>query len=250
MAMFEHSHDYEAFYVDTEHGSLDEVRDGVLWLRDWQGSTEGLMVTPTEGQLRSDAVAAVLPGLNLGTLTRLGGRQIRPSTWRRFPDGWKGGPVLALWPDERFLGTLHSFPGVEALCVVPGIRRYVEPWIRAMAAIDVRSGNPAASSSLDPIVEQGMLSLTNTVNHSNRLVQSEDKAAAINTLRALRAGGFQLDPSELEAWAIAHDWPIEEASTFREFVNGVNKGRGYRVEGPSWRTDILQLWRERANENR
>src|SRR5712691_7882363 len=207
--MFEHSHDYEAFYVDTEHGSLDEVRDGVRWLHDWSGSSEGLVVTPTEEQLGSDAVVASLPGLKLGTLTQLGGRQVRPATWRRFPDGWREGPVLALWPDKKFLGRLHGFPGVKALCVVPGNRKYVEPWILATTAVDIRSGNPAAPSTLDPVVEQAMLSLTNSVNHNNMLVQSEDKAAAINTLRVLREGRYQLDPGGLEAWAIAHDWPIE-----------------------------------------
>lgn len=172
-------------------------------------------------------------------------------TWRTYPPSnpyWKGGPVLALWPDQKFLGKLHDDVKVNALCDVPGSMDDVRLRVTASKAVDLRSGAAAAGPpALNPVVEQAMLSLTSSLNHGNRLLGSYDKAEAITALQVLHRGRYRLDLEHLEAWALAQDWPAEKAGRFREFAEGVISGHRYKVATCGWRDDILDYWKKRAS---
>jgi hypothetical protein len=45
--------------------------------------------------------------------------QVVTATWRTLSGtGWRGGPVVAAWPDRDVLADLAERPGVTALCVL------------------------------------------------------------------------------------------------------------------------------------
>jgi hypothetical protein len=241
---------YEAFYINKENGLADEVRDGAIWLRDWPGADEGLLITPVKDQLEYSSVSSVFGDLKAGRRIQLGRREIRPVTWKTYPPrnpSWLGGPVLALWPDQKFLGKLHDDIRVKALCVVPGSMKEVQAWVTATKANDLRSGSRAPGpAALNPVVEQAMLDLTISLNHNNLLLGSIDKAEAITTLQVLHKAGYPLDPENLESWTLAHGWPAEEAARFRKFAENVRRGHRYQVSGFGYRDDIVDYWKQKA----
>jgi len=246
--MVEHSHDYKAFYVGAEHGTVDEIRDGVQWLRDFPGHGDGLLVVPTPDHLTRDAVIEVLPALKLGQGFKLSDRWIKPVAHRGSFLGIAQGPVLTLWPDD-FLGDLHALAGKTALCVVPRFLRSIQAWISGMRAVDIRTGKAAAPPRLDRVVEQAMLDLITFANPVNRLIQTEEKAKAINMLETLRDASYQLEPLALESWMIGRGRPLDEAGQLAEYATGANDGKRYRIDRWSRRTaaSILDQWQSNAD---
>lgn len=92
-------------------------------------------------------------------------------TWRSRATGCYGGPVLAAWPTREKLGEIADDPRTRALCVVPWGNGEVDAW--AAAAAQPKLLGPAVrlepSSGLDPIVVEGLKTLTHSVNMANDL---------------------------------------------------------------------------------
>jgi hypothetical protein len=94
-----------------------------------------------------------------------------------------------------------------------------------------------------------MLGVITLANPVNRLIQAEDKASAISALETLRKAGYDLDRDELERWWIGEGRPAKEASQLGEYIEGVNAGKRYRIEG-RWNSrtagEVLVRWRTKA----
>ncbi|VBA68779.1 hypothetical protein LAUMK142_05813 [Mycobacterium pseudokansasii] len=105
-------------------------------------------------------------------------------TWRSRATGWYGGPVHAAWPTREKLGEIADDPRTRALCVVPWGNGEVDAWA---AAAQPKLLGPAVrlepSSGLDPIVVEGLKTLTHSVNMANDLAGSLDRRDAVAVLR-------------------------------------------------------------------
>jgi hypothetical protein len=134
----ETSHEYESVVVSEEHGLSDEVRDGAISLRDYPGSDEVLIVSrPSRTSPTHPSPSVFRTKIVPERRFQLGHRFVRAVTWRTFPPcnpWWKGGPVLALWPNSTFLGKLHDHGGLRALCVIVGSMDDLRAWIAATPA--------------------------------------------------------------------------------------------------------------------
>lgn len=180
-------------------------------------------------------------------------RGVRTETWRTVRgSGWAGGPVLAAWPDEQNLIRIADDHRTRALAVITWNPEDVASWIAA--ASPTRLG-PAevqrtpADSATDPVVAQGLLTLTNMVNHANALAGSLDHRDAVAVLLTLHDGGHKLDPQAIYSWAITHEWPVAGAERLRELATAISTGKRPRIKKPyPLRNDILETWRAAASD--
>jgi hypothetical protein len=225
---------YPAFYVsqvDTEDQGLPV---GLAWLAKAAATYEGeaIVVVPGLNQLR------FLPS---HAFRAASGGSLRNS-------GWRSGPVLLVWPDDKLLQRLHdSHP--TAMCIVPGYRgRHIQSWISATSAVDLSgveqpSGLPGLG---DPVAEVAFDHLTRSITLHTGLNSLFAKGHAVQTIELLRNGGHHFDTAALEAWAIAHGWRAEDAADLREVAEKIAEGRRYRVARDWFRPNVLDIWRKEA----
>jgi len=88
-----------------------------------------------------------------------------------------------------------------------------------------------------------MEGLTVRVNLSAPLAHPSDKQAAGTTLKTLIRDGAPVNPSEIEAWAIANDWPLDGARELAEMARKHLAGR--QVRAGKVNPEMLERWRAR-----
>lgn len=245
-----------AFIVGREPGFEPEVRLGLKWLLETQaGNGEPLIVTPGKHQLTHGALAEVLGkaavALNrVGTVRGPNGQTVYAATKLTFPpSAWRGGPVLALWPDAKTLEKLERHGTPSAICVVPWTFEEIATWASGRGAVDLTSPDtaPAAPVIGDPVVGVAMRELTLAVNLSTGLSHPSDREHAINVFRVLRGGRHFWDPAEIEAWALGNGWDLHGAEQSSGVARGVAEGKQFQTSGRSTvRSEALGRWRDDA----
>jgi hypothetical protein len=181
------------------------------------------------------------------------------ATWRTLGSlHWGGGVVLALWPDREHLGVIADDRRTRALVVIPDDDQEAAPWATAVNAVYLGAqAAPAAGPAgagrpvrLDPVVVQGLLTLTMLVNHGNNLAGTADHRDAVAVLLTLHDGGYALPADQVYEWALVNGWPSRGAGRLSELAGKIAKGTRPRLKGP-WplRDDILETWRSEALQN-
>lgn len=171
---------------------------------------------------------------------------VRVATWRTAASGWGGGPVLAAWPSRDKLAEIADHHGIRALCVVPWADGEVDAWASAAdPELLLGATLSAASTVIDPVVVEGLKSLTLMVNHSNNLAGALDKRDAVAVLTTLYRGQHRLDAEAIYAWALANGWPGRGAERLREIAHKISGGVRMRTGagGNPLRPDALAQWR-------
>jgi len=170
------------------------------------------------------------------------------ATWRKRHVSWQGGPVLAAWPSREKLAEIADWPGVRALCVGPWADGEVDAWA-ASADPELLSGaeQPRTRTVGDPVVVEGLKTLSRMVNHSNNLAGALDHRDAVAVLTTLYKGGHRLDADAIYAWALSNGWPGRGAERLRDMASRIGSGRRMQLKGAyPLRADALQQWRDRA----
>lgn len=213
---------------------------GIGWVRQHlQAGQQALVWTPNRPSLMEHPQLVVFARANLS------------ATAKTSATGWAGGPVLAGWPATDELAELADDRRVSALCVIPhGTLDEAAAWASATGAVQLGDTAPAlpAAVPLDPVVEQGLDTLTAMVNHANQLAGALDRRDAVAVLTTLHRAGYRLAPSAVYAWALAHGWPARGAQRLREMCERLSTGHTLRAAGAdrSLAPDILQQWRDAA----
>jgi hypothetical protein len=167
----------------------------------------------------------------------------------RFNIDWRGGPVLAVWADDKMLSEIGDNPRATALCAVQWGNKPLA-WVAATAAVNLdpsAGGTTPPMPSIDPVVRQGLIQLGHGVNHSNALTGSMDKADAVGFFRLLVDNRLPIQPDALYAHALAEGWPERGAARLREMA--VQVAKGGRPQGWNhlrWRTEVVDDWRRAA----
>ncbi len=167
----------------------------------------------------------------------------------RYKNDWRGGPVLAVWVDDKMLGEIGDNPRTTALCAVQWGDKPLA-WVAAAGAVNLdptTGGTTAPLPSIDPIVRQGLIQLGQAVNHSNALTGSMDKADAVGFFRLLVDNRLPIEPDALYAHALAEGWPERGAARLREMA--VQVAKGGRPQGWNqlrWRAEVVDDWRQAA----
>jgi hypothetical protein len=77
---------------------------------------------------------------------------------------------------------------------------------------------PDLTTALEPVVIEGLKSLTLMVNRANSRAGALDKRDAVVVLRTLPRAGYPLPPEPVCAWAVANGWPSRGAERLRDLA--------------------------------
>lgn len=245
--MLEREREYPAAITSPSYSDPTAVGRAVTWVaeKDHQLGGTALLYAPGKQNLEYD-----------DKISRIA-RTMTVATWRTLSNlRWTGGVVLALWPDRQHLGVIVEDRRTRALCVIPNDDQEAAPWATASKAVHLSvtadgTDEPMMMSvPIDPVVAEGLRTLTARVNHANNLAGTLDRRDAIAVLEALYDGGYQLVADQIYEWAIINGWPERGADRLRELAEKISKGARPRLNGP-WplRSDILDTWRSQASRN-
>lgn len=239
--MFEKTRDYPAAYIHDEND--DSLLLAIRWVLQ-QAKTSGgmpLLYAPGEQNIRyREPISAFAKRYPVMT----------PRT--RWSTDWRGGPVLAVWTDDKMLGEIGDNSRVTALCAVQWGDRPLA-WVAATGAVNLDPATGGATASLppiDPVVRQGLMQLGHAVNHANALTGSMDKADAVSFFRLLVDNRLPIEPEAMYAHALADGWPERGAARLREMATQVAKGsrpQGWNQQ--RWRREVVDDWRHAAEES-
>lgn len=245
--------DRKSFYVGAEGADSDAVRSGLLWLRDAirRAGCEGLLVVPDlrgldRGVLKDVIGAEATAGLKKHRrLTLNGDAVVTLATWSKLPTRWSG-PMLVLHPSKAALDKVDAVLEVPEVLVVPWIPGETDGWIATWGATDLLSGKSQPQSSLSPVVEEALRTLTRRVNVSTGIVHPRDRAAAIDLFKRLRGAGFKLEPEKIRQWLVRHSWAPEDAAEVKTLVEAITDRRPIRGGRTSWADDIMEQLKARV----
>lgn len=162
---------------------------------------------------------------------------------------WRGGTVLAAWPNRETLATIADDSRVKALCVIPWLEQDTRAW--EIAATPERLGQSSApeATPLDPVVVVALTQLTGMVNHANNLVGALDHRDAVAVLRLLHKGRYALPHEAVYEWVLSNGWPARGAERLREMAEKIDAGRTVQMKGPSpLAPDTLKRWKAESLE--
>lgn len=162
------------------------------------------------------------------------------------------GPALVLYPNARLLEKLDDRYQVTDMLVIPWIMKDIEDWKQTWNAqiLGNENSQPNELAFSDPVVEEALKSLTNTVNLSTGLGHPLDRDAAIWLFRRLKKAQIYYNPIEIKTWLVHHGWSSSHAEDVRDVAEKIQGGRRLRThsKGQRWVKDIVRIWREEASK--
>lgn len=241
--MFEKHHSYPTAYVLDDHDDARKLAARWVIEQAQQVGGQPLVYSPTKRNVEYDPLLQALV------------REFPLETWQSqaWRSGWRGGPVLALWPDQKHLGLIAEKHHVTALCVVASSLEEVRGWAVASGAVSLKPATTPepAPLAIDPVVRVALRDLGRRMNHSNQLHGSMDHADAISWFRTLAKAGYPIDPEALHAYALLDGWPGGGADRLKELATKVAAGKALQ----GWNTDrwggkaAIERWREEAKQD-
>lgn len=250
-----------SLYIDSHGPNPEGVKKGFAWLyqisKQDEDKRHGIVAVNTKKNLDNiqDTIEELigaggfrsLRNDNRVTIEHL---QVSLVTNRIRPSGWRSGPALVLYPSDDLLDTVDGLHGVTDVLVVPWHRESFQPWIDTWNASDLEgdSGDDKAQEIIsDPVLEEALETLHGTVNSSTGVTHPSDRSSAIELFKILEKGGISYDPAEVRAWLVAEkSWDPDHANDVQEIAEGVLEGRRFQYERGRWTDDLLELLRERA----
>ena len=92
------------------------------------------------------------------------------------------------------------------------------------------------------IVLEGLTAIKNRINLSSGFAHPNDKGCTIEMLRRLKNAGYLLDSLFIRDWALQNGFKVSDAEKLKEYVEGVNLGKKYRIgSSPYWKDDIIDF---------
>jgi hypothetical protein len=237
--MFEHMPDYPMAVTAASGPDKTAVQLALRWLHNTTDDVGGgpLIYVPNNDCIREWPI-----------LTRLKG-WAGLATWKT--NVVTNGPVLALWPDFEHLAQVTDDRGTRALCVVPSYEAEVAAWVRAYRPVTLPptlklATEPAPEIIADPVVVEGLKTLTSLLNVTSLHVSSWQRGNAVGVLRILHDGGHPVNAEDTQAWTMAHGWSMRAAGQVAELAKQIAAGKQLRFKRDELRSDILDEWRQRA----
>jgi hypothetical protein len=98
---------------------------------------------------------------------------------------------------------------------------------------------------LDPVVFEGLKSMTLLVNHNNTIAAGHDKDTVVGILLALHDHHYRLDADEIQGWALANGWRGGNPQKLADYIRDINNGKRPRTRS-GIRSDYIEHLRKRA----
>ncbi|WP_258934373.1 hypothetical protein [Nesterenkonia pannonica] len=220
--MFHHEADYPTAVTSADNEGL---RSGFQWCIDHMKDGDHLTVwTHLKGNLGNNKLLEqfVSSHHSVNHITARGGAYLGDP-----------GPVLMAWADPNDIAKFLRFNGnqIRALCVISWDEKRLQPWVSAEQPelLGDTSAWQEQTQALDPVVEEGMKSLTLRINHNNTIAAGSEKDDVVSMLLALHDAGYALDGPTLAGWAIAHGWTGGNPAQLEKYVQAIQRGSRPRV---------------------
>ena len=238
--MFEHVPNYPIAVTAASGADKTAVRLAVEWLRNTTADVGGqpLVYAPNRPSLRE---WPILANLNVAGPSSRHGSPLVP------------GPAEQCsrpWPDTEHLARIADDGRTRALCVVPWGESEVAAWVRAYRPVTLpptlKLAEPEPEIISDPVAVEGLKDLTAINNVTSLYASAGDRDRAVAVLLALHGGGHGVNPVDARAWTMAHGWSAEAAGQLADLAEQIAAGRRLRTRNNVLRSDILNMWRQRA----
>lgn len=251
--MFEREDRTERRFVNAHGHDPEAVKVAIRWLVQFAAeSGHGRVTVLVSTQNQIDSLAEIL-GLKPARLRKhkvfsVGPVSVKVVTERQSLRERLEGALLGLWVDDGQLENQLDGADAPALCVVPWNRTDIAQWKANWNPVDLRASEPAGTGKTvgNSVVVAALESLTTAVNLSTGLSHPSDRQAAVQMFRLLRNAGEQFDPSEVQAWAVAHGWRPKHARELAELARAILDRKPLRGGRERWKDDIVEQWREMA----
>jgi len=228
---------YTAVFTGYEPGRSDAVRLALKWAAEQTDSGDDLLViAPQRSSFRDDEVLSHLPA------------SIRQETMRTMRTRIGARIVVACWPTREDLDRIDTFTNMKALCVVPWIPEEIDVWRATRGATSLTDAQPppVTISTLDPVVEEALRSLTTRVNVSTGIGHPSDMNSAISMFRILQRGAYEWELDAVQVTAIRLGWDADDAKDLADIAEKVTNRHRFHNVTSTWATDILMLWQDRS----
>jgi hypothetical protein len=242
------------YFIRSDGPEPESVRKAFSWLLQSakpRGFVAVHVYANLDGMIRETIGDAVVKALRTRGRIVVQGSEIVLLTEHKLVYNGQNSPLLAFYPNPKFLDELDSIPSISAMLVVPWNFSEVEPWIRARSAseLGVPSVTPTGPSVQSRVVEQALKGLTLRVNLSTGISHPRDHAAAVQMFEILKRAGESFSPDEVKAWLIGKGgWKATHAQDVAEVAQKVLEGRRLRTAMPAWAPNILEIWRQDAEK--
>lgn len=218
--------------------------------------SDAILLIPTKRNMRGTTVETAL-GIEVskilskgGQVTLPGGKKLRLETVRTFQALWSPDIIFGVLADKKMLDLIDSMKNASAVIVVPWIMSEVSEWKRAWNP-QVLGESPTTAEVLidNPVVEEALKMLTDSVNLSTGLSHPSDKAAAVELLRLLYRNGESFDVDSIRAWVLRNEWDPKGANQLGAVAQAILNRRPIRgSKYLQWPTDIIQQIRNRVKK--
>lgn len=231
--MFGDPPDYECAIISdatTDYG--EQIRAAVSWLA--CAASQLTVVTPGVRNLAYQPRVRDLLGQGAAGMSV---RQL----------GHVGGPVLALWLDDKDMAEVEQAQPTRVALVAGAHAPAI--WVQSRDPIDLSTGEHVARVSMDPVVAVAMQAVAGVSNPANGCT-GYNRAAAVQAFRELRRRGHRWEPDTVASVMAEAGWDLRAADEFRHLASDMLAGRSKQLGtyGEQFRTDIYDLWAGEAGD--
>ncbi len=216
---------------------------------------EAILFVPGKESVRHTTISTAIGEKNAkrlhdGDMVLLpGGTPIRLETIRTLKWVSKPSVLISAYSDQKMLDQVDSMKNLIGVVAIPHIPDALEKWQRTWSPIlHGQEKEPPTKLISDPILEQALISLTQSVNLSHSVLHSLDKEHSERTLRILRVHGHSENPENIRSWAIKNGWLPKAADELEKLAHKIFSLKSKpRLKDPEAAQRIYDYWRSKTS---
>jgi hypothetical protein len=238
-------------YIESEGHDSKALAEGLVWLFKNAKNQRISLAMPNKNILDSDEISLVFGPARIKSLKKFGNAEFGDAKVKLIMPQDKGhdcedSPILAVYPDRKFLDMLDSIQNVSAILAIPWGKGDVEEWKKIWDVTELRSSVTTRHVQIqDGILREAARTISISVNSSDRLSNPVDRSLVAQVLETVRSAGIEFDPLEIKAYLLnsGDGWNAvnaEEVSRIAKLVKESKLG--------DCRSDWLEHWKEVAEK--
>jgi hypothetical protein len=201
------------------------VADGVRWLtRETKAVSPAAILVP---EVQSIPNLSGGLGVELSRQDRafvFDGIELTILVARQMPSSFAG-PVLVVWANTQ-MAAKAEYLDPTAICATSWERDGLKDWVRVWGATDPRTGEHHPAEVPPRAVAGAVASIS--FHMPGDVLHPSDKARAVDTLRALKLCGHDIDPPMVRALAIRRGWLPRAADRLAEIAEKFAAGKAVK----------------------
>lgn len=154
--------------------------------------------------------------------------------------------VIAVYPHLGDLGQFLYGGRLQTLAVVPwgdDLSSWVHrASVEVLGVTDIPEGIERLKEKrpIPAAVVVGLEWITERINHNNGIAGTDEKALAVPILQWLHDAGYQMNPVDIQGWALANGWYGDAPKDLAKYVNDMNAGKRPRAQRKVLRDNFME----------